>query len=56
MENHDKKNRKEKEERTQPIPNHWEPVPGQALVAEEIARRIEAEERERKQREKEDEG
>jgi len=52
MENQDKKHKKVRDEKAPSIPNHWEPVPGQALAAEEIARRIEQEERERKLREK----
>jgi hypothetical protein len=30
--------RKDQEEETASVPNHWEPVPGQALAAEEIER------------------
>jgi len=52
MENPDKNDRKSKKDKSHSIPNHWEPVPGQALAAEEIARRIEAEEQERRLKEK----
>jgi len=55
MEDQDKNKRKEKEKKTISVPNHWEPVPGQALVAEEIERRIREEEREARLR-KEKEG
>jgi hypothetical protein len=47
MKKQEKNNKEDKEKTTPSIPNHWEPVPGQALAAEEIARRIEEEEREK---------
>lgn len=55
MKNQEKSKQNKKEEKVNPVPNNWEPVPGIGLVAEEIERRRRAEEREAKLRNKQKE-